>query len=290
MNKFIYLQSDELEVAVVHPDNLTDSCRFDRTSFVAEVMLHAEHTFCGVESNHPNEGTGGHGLCNEFGIFTPIGYYDAMVGDQFPKLGVGWLTRLDDDPYFFNRRYPLVPYLISMEIAIDKIQYFVYTGSRRGYEVSMVKTLTVKGNRLRIDYELCNLGGKVIRTEEYCHNFIAINHQATGPEFSLKFPYMANLDPVPPLTASANEVRWSRVPNDTFYTRLTNLGDAGDHWWELLHEPSGVGMREIDDFSAAEVALWGGPRVISPEVFIKLHVNPGECKQWSREYQFFKNV
>ncbi|MFD1908517.1 hypothetical protein ACFSQ7_37740 [Paenibacillus rhizoplanae] len=66
--------------------------RFDWTGFITGVTLEqGGHTFCVPESLVPGQGTGGIGLCNEFGISRAIGYEDAAAGEWFPKFGIGLL-------------------------------------------------------------------------------------------------------------------------------------------------------------------------------------------------------
>lgn len=68
--------------------------RFDWTGFITQVTLEeGKHTFCVPESLKPDEGTGGKGLCNEFGISRAIGYDEAPIGGWFPKIGVGLLQK-----------------------------------------------------------------------------------------------------------------------------------------------------------------------------------------------------
>jgi hypothetical protein len=45
-------------------------------------------------------------------------------------------------------------------------------------------------------------------------------------------------------------------------------------------------MRETLDTSACRIALWGMPHVISPEVFKRIDLEPGESDSWSRTYSF----
>src|SRR5688572_25534831 len=87
----LHLISDRLRVDIATPGSSTYAgSRFDWTGLITQVTLDGRHTFCGQEATD-GTGTGGIGLCNEFGIFEPVGYDDARVGDQFPKLGIGLL-------------------------------------------------------------------------------------------------------------------------------------------------------------------------------------------------------
>ncbi|MNN53527.1 hypothetical protein D3C81_1682880 [compost metagenome] len=88
--------------------------------------------------------------------------------------------------------------------------------------------------------------------------------------------------------AGIGTVGWHRNPGNPFYFLHEGFEGAKHPWlWELIHQPSGVGVRELSNFSVSEVAVWGQGHVISPEMFIEVKVAPGERKNWSRVYEFF---
>src|SRR4030043_185045 len=88
----IKIHSDQLAVEIAQPGSLYSGPRFDWTGFITQVTLVSpegtRHTFCVPESLEPGKGTGGWGLCNEFGNDKAIGYTDAQPGAAFPKLGI----------------------------------------------------------------------------------------------------------------------------------------------------------------------------------------------------------
>src|SRR5512135_3483133 len=98
-NNAIQLHSDRLEVEISQPGAAYSGTRFDWSGFVTQVTLDGKHTYCIPESLVPGEGSGGIGLCNEFGIDSPVGFDETKPGDLFPKIGIGLLTRLDKPDY-----------------------------------------------------------------------------------------------------------------------------------------------------------------------------------------------
>src|SRR5690554_4456888 len=82
------IRNEHLSVEIGEPGNYNGS-RFDWTGFIQQVTLASgNHTFCTPESLIHGEGSGGAGLCNEFGIHMPVGYDDQLaIGDCFPKIG-----------------------------------------------------------------------------------------------------------------------------------------------------------------------------------------------------------
>lgn len=315
----IFLRSDRLTVEIAPPGTVYRDTRFDWTAFIVQVTLDGEHTFCVPESLQPGQGTGGIGLCNEFGIERPIGYDDAQPGEPFPKLGIGLLTRPDGRPYNFFRSYEIAhPFPIDVQAAADTVTFVVEPVDCRGYAASLVKTVSVRGCALKIAYRLENVGSRPIVTHEYCHNFCGIDNHPLGPDYRLRVPYEIAFEDVSArmtgrlpgplrllpraiqrglvqmmlgwmesILVTEGQALWCRsTPRRPFYRRLVGFSRTESAQWELIHTPSGVGIREHDDFTPSQVAVWGTTHVISIEVFLDVNVQPGETLDWARTYEF----
>lgn len=286
--QLLKISGKRLDIEISRPGTSYSGSRFDWTGFITSVVLDGKHTFCVPESPIPGEGSGGFGFCNEFGIHTPIGYDEAKPGEKFHKIGTGLLTRPDESDYFFFDKYEVTPYPVKIESGIDYVNFEVEPVECKGYAVHMIKKVCVDENRMIIKYTLKNVGSKAIHTEEYCHNFISIDNNPTGSDYVLKFPYSAESKETPDvLSVLGNEITWNRQPQSDFYIVPGGFKAVEDHFWELLHKPSGVGVREISDFGIQKVAVWGKGHVISPEVFIGVDIEPGETQSWERVYEFF---
>lgn len=283
----LMLTSERLTVEIAPPGGVYRGSRFDWTGFITQVTLDGRHTFCVPESMTPGMVTGGIGLCNEFGISEPVGYADARRGDKFPKIGIGLLQRGEETEYHFARTYPISPFPMTLTTSAGEAKFVVDPVNCRGYAVKLEKTIAAAGNRLRIAYQLQNVGSKPICTTEYCHNFIGIDGYTVGPDYRLRFPYRVKMDNDEPVLAKDGEIEWTWEIKRDFYRQIRGFDGLPDHRWELIHVPSGVGVREYDDFPACRVALWGRGHVVSPEAFIEIDLTTGESKRWSREYEFF---
>jgi hypothetical protein len=321
----ICLHSDRLSVEIAPPGTAYQGTRFDWTAFITQVTLDDQHTFCVPESYEAGQGTGGVGLCNEFGIDMPVGYDDARPGDCFPKLGIGLLVRPDEAPYRFARPYEIAErYGVQIETTADRTHFAIEPLDCRGYAAYLEKTVTAQGSHLEIAYRLSNTGSQRLRTVEYCHNFCGIDGHSIGPDYRLSVPYAIQLEPLPPamlrqalpdllakiapdwllkrlisgtirrrsnvLVVNGNELTLSAVPERPFYQRLLGFSVTSQPQWELIHTPSGVGVREVDDFVPARVAVWGTSHVISTEIFVAIDLLPGETQTWSRRYEFFSQA
>lgn len=319
----IVLRSDRLAVEIARPGSAYGGTRFDWTAFITQVTLDGVHTFCVPESLTPGQGTGGIGLCNEFGIERPVGYDDAQPGESFPKLGIGLLVRADDEPYTFMRPYEFVlRFPVDIDVTPEGARFFVGPVDSRGYAVRLEKNVSVRANELTVAYRLENVGSKPVITHEYCHNFCGIDGHAMGPEYRLRFAQPVVFQDMseiyarrmprrggPPrgamgqLTPAQIQARmlgvlekegntlWPReTPERPFYCRLTGLAQTDDPQWELVHLPSGLAMREYDDFCPSRIAVWGTEHVVSAEVFVDIDLQPGETQIWTRRYAFLTGV
>jgi hypothetical protein len=254
------------------------------------VVLDGKHTYCVPESPIPGKGTGGAGLCNEFGIFKAVGYDEAKPGEWFLKPGVGLLKKENEEDYNFFKPYKVSAFTYKITIEKSRIMFESLPLECNGYAVSLVKVLSVENNYLNICYTLENKGRKNITTNEYCHNFIGIDKHLIGPDYQLSFPYRVTVENTPLseiIKTEGNKIIWKGTPTKDFYCQPGGFEAGKPHVWELVHIPTGVGIKEYSDLPASRVALWGSSHVVSPEVFTDINLAPEEVCQWSRRYEFF---
>lgn len=277
----IVLENLRLRVEYARPGTTYTGSRFDWTGFVTQVTLDEKHTFLGDEGG----GSGGRGLANEFGIQEPIGYEETAVGDQFPKLGVGLLTRTSTEPYRFSGSYPVQPFPMDVRADPTEVNIEVEPLPVNGYAARLFKTLRIRDNQLDIAYRLVNEGERPLRTTEYCHNFLRLDHQQLGTGYELCLPPGLALTDVPePLVVEGDIVTWEDTPRKPFYCRTDAQHEAAS--WRLRLAGTGATIREHSDFPWQRFALWGTDRVVSPEVFIAIDLAAGEELTWTRRYSF----
>ncbi|NGZ75365.1 hypothetical protein [Saccharibacillus alkalitolerans] len=287
------LRGGDLTVTVKAPESCGGT-RFDRTGWIAQVRLESAGVdFCVPESLEAGAGTGGEGLSGEFGIDKPIGYAEARPGGGFHKIGVGTLTRIDGGRYDFARTYPAEAHEVRTESGRGEIRFVSEAPDRGGYSAKLTKTIAIDGRRLHVRYGLKNLGRKAISTNEYVHNFVGIGGHPVGPDYVLRLPYAPELKMLgdggveEKLALTDGELTWTSEAGGEYYALFGGFPVGEAPYWELLHKPSGAGVRESGDFDAAKLAVWGAGHVVAPEVFIDLELEPGESREWTRTYEFF---
>lgn len=290
-NHPIILKTEHLQVEISAPGAAYAGTRFDWTGFVTQVILDQQHTFCVPEDYTPGKGTGGIGLCNEFGIDMPVGYEDILPGDAFPKFGVGLLTRLDEPTYSFW--YPHViasQFPVEIEASPTRVTFTVQPLECNGFAARLVKTLSVQDNRLTVDYTFTNTGSKAIHTNEYNHNFCAIDRTTVGPDYQITFAKCQGFEQENELTQAldleGNRLSLRHVPEQAFYCRIAGAEKSDQPQWSILHVPTGIRMSETDNFEPTRIACWGTSHVFSVEVFKSIDLLPGEIARWSRTYTF----
>lgn len=283
------LQNDHLKVEIARPGTIYSGSRFDWSAFITQVTLDERHSFCVAESLIGGEGTGGIGLCNEFGLYRPIGYDEAQPGEKFPKLGIGLLTRADANPYDFAAPYEIEPFPWRVEEREDCIVFEVEPLDCRGYAARERKTVSLHENRLSVAYELKNVGHRVLETHEYCHNFVSIDGHAPGLDYTLQLAdglSLPNAELPSLLSRNGQQWRWkANVEEDFLCTAMGPFSVSGAAW-QLRHEPSGVTMRETVSLPIARFGLWCAPHVVSCEAFIDIDLQPGDRQTWTRDYEF----
>lgn len=288
------LESSRLRVEMALPGASYRGSRWSWSGFITQVTLDGRHTFCTCEGEDQGS-SHGVGLCNEWGIFAPIGYESARVGERFPKLGVGLLTKPDDEPYSFSRPYEIEPFKRRVEpiFPLDSrrcsgVQILTEPLACQGYAARVHEVLTVAGNALMIRTHIHNVGSRPIHTHEYRHNFLSLDLEPIGPGYTLSVPFdiQASDKAAPELRIGAREVGFERTPEQAFLQVLGGAAGAGaDAWWELQHA-SGLRVRETISVLLEELKVWGAAHVLSPEAFVGVHVEPGQSQRWKREYVF----
>ncbi len=288
----LILNSSRLTVQIDLPGSNYRGSRFDWSGFITQVTLDGSHTFCVPESLKPGAGSGGRGLCNEFGIDLPIGFEEIKPGELFPKLGIGLLRKPDEKPYDFSRPYEIArPFDFHVENTPSLAKVTIGPDACGGYAARLVRKFQVAENWLELSYSLENTGQKRLRTHEYAHNFVAIDEQPIGSDYLLRLLGLVDLDPdmvtgLDLLAINGKEIGFTGALSG-LYLRPQGVHQESQPQWEIELKSKHTGLHENDDFQPLRVAIWGTLHVISPEIFIGIDLQPGEVQKWTRRYTFY---
>lgn len=292
--KMRFLENSLLKIGYELPGEAYRGTRFDWGSAVVAIELAGGHSFGSAEytSDDARYLDGGRGLFCEFGINAPIGYDDCAPGDWFPKLGVGFLRRESGAAYDFFHTYAETR---EQEYEVDEssstaVRIEARCETYRGYGWRLVRTWRLDGSALECAVRLENTGSKVLETNEYCHNFVRLGAAPVGPDYRIGFSF-----PIPAAAPEAADPssclrgafpEFSGEPSADFYLGGLMPSPAANPSWRLRDVRTGLSVSERLSGTGIRCALWGRSHVISPELFIRVSVRPGESQEWSRRWEF----
>lgn len=243
----ITLKSNRLEVKIAEPNVENNTYRFNRTGFIMSAVLDGKTEFLGDEQG----GSGGYGLCSE--IKTDPLSDVVEVGARFIKFGVGLMTKKEEKPYYFMDQYETEEFDITTEVGEDRAVFYTKSKDIVGYAMAERKTVIVKENMIRVEYELANESENDIAYSEYVHNFLTLDFDGERNQYNLM------------------------IPNK-------NTGDP--FTWHISYYPSGHGITGKEYFTPDYHNIWSPGFVISPEIFITETIKSGEKLSYAREWIF----
>ncbi|MEI7896750.1 MAG: glycoside hydrolase family 2 TIM barrel-domain containing protein [bacterium] len=288
------LKNRNLEIQIDLPLANYIASRFDWTGKIVSVK-YKNIPVSGTEKMNMNDDYRyGKGFYNEFGITEAVGYDETREGDWFHKIGVGLLKK-DGREYVFSRNYEIQPAAFEVTARPDKLIICCKSQNVNGYSYILTKEIALAETGFIIKYHLKNTGEKAIRTNEYDHNFIAVNNELTGSDYILKFPFQikpelfeGNVNPEGKVEIGQQEITFNGTPDEQFYFGNLSGKENVAATWEIINTKNRIGIRETGSFKTSRVNLWGWKHVISPELFFDIHVEPGNDIEWSRTYTVFE--
>ncbi len=288
------IKNDTLEVAIDTPLENYEGSRFDWTGKISSVKFKSLPLTTIEDTESKDVNFLGKGLYNEFGITSPIGFEETPMGGWFHKIGIGLLKK-EHKNYLFHRNHIIKPTSFDINYENDKIKIICKSELVNGYSYILKKEIRVSENSFTIDYSLHNTGEKKIITDEYVHNFMAINNALIGEDYTLKFPFPINPSLFDETVNNENAVEigldnitFNKTPEQQFFFSNLTGGKELEAEWTLTNLKANVGIKEIGNFKTDKINLWGWKHVISPELFFKISLIPGKSLEWSRKFEVFK--
>ncbi len=288
------LKNNNIQITIDLPGENYKLSRFDHTGKITEIWFN-NILVSGVERTDCDDyNKFGKALYNEFGNNSPLGYVETKLGGWFHKIGVGLLKK-DDDEYIFNKDYNVKPGEFIHNKSDNMVTVNCMSHFMNGYSYLYKKEIELFDNNFSIKQSLSNTGLKNIETDEYNHNFIAINNEEMGSNYILKFPF--NIKPEL-FTRTVNnenkviiktkEITFNGTPSEDFYFGNLTGNENVEANWELINTQSKIAISETCNFRTNKINLWGRNNVISPEIFFKISLKPSESVTWERVYNVYK--
>jgi hypothetical protein len=288
------LKNKNLEIRIDMPLAKYNFSRFDWTGKIVSVRYKNMNISSEEKLNSEDDYKYGKGFYNEFGIDEALGYDETKEGDWFHKIGVGLLKKEGPD-YSFSRSYEIQPATFKVTEKPDKIIMSCQSRKMNGYSYSLKKEIELVESGFIIKYYLKNTGEKTINTNEYNHNFIAIDSSFIGSDYILTFPFLlkpelfeGNVNPEGKVQIGQKEITFNDTPQEQFFFGNLSGSEIVDATWEIVNTKKKIGIRENGNFKTTKINLWGCQHVISPELFFEILLQPGEKIEWSRTYDVFE--
>jgi hypothetical protein len=288
------LKNKNIEIKIDAPLANYNFSRFDWTGKIVSLKYKDIPISTAEKLEDKNDIKSGIGFYNEFGIESAIGYDETNEGDWFQKIGVGLLKKEAAD-YLFSKKYEIQPAKFDVETMRDKIIIRCKSELVNGYSYELKKEIEILESGFFIKYHLKNTGSKTIQTNEYTHNFVAINKELIGSDYILKFPFQikperfeATVNPEKKAVIGQKEFTFNGTPSEPIFFSKISGGENVDAHWEILNTKTKIGISETGSFKTSKVNLWGTKHVISPELFFDISVKPGQDLEWSRTYKVFE--
>jgi len=288
------LKSNNLKVAIDFPLENYKGSRFDWSGKISSIRFENLPLTTIEDTGSKDVDFLGKGLYNEFGITSPIGFEETPVGGWFHKIGVGLLKKEHKD-YLFHRNHIIKPARFDVNYENQKIIIFCKSEDVNGYSYILKKEITVSENSFIINYSLHNTGEKRIITDEYVHNFMAINNTLIDKDYELKFPFPINpslfdetVNSEKKVEIGLENIAFNKTPKKQFFFSNLTGGKELQAEWMLTNLKANVGIKEIGNFKTDKINVWGWKHVISPELFFKISIDPKKTIEWSRKFEVFK--
>jgi hypothetical protein len=272
--------------------------RFDWSGNIPD-LEYKSHTYCAQWFDNYNPLTHD-AIMGPVESFAPLGYEEAKPGGHFVQVGVGVVSRLQDEKYTPFKYYPIVnagTWKVKTTAASIEFMHTLQD-SLYSYEYKKTETL-IKGKPiLEITHSLKNKGQQTIETNVYNHNLFVMDKQPTGPGFVVTFPFklaaeadgqrgFASGDPA---GIQDGKIGFNREldKKESVYAILQGYGNsAKDYDIKIENHATGAAVRITCDQPLSKLVFWGSSRIFSPEPYLQMSIHPGETFNWKITYEFY---
>lgn len=226
-----------------------------------------------------------------------LGYNNAKAGGTFIKIGVGVLRKPDEGNYSPYRLYDIVdPGKWKVRTEKDSVEFTQeLMDPTSGYGYTYTKTVRLGKDKpeMILEHSLRNTGRRPIDTSVYDHNFLVLDKQPVGPDFTIELPFEIKTEH--PVDNGLAEVRGKRFVflktlkgKDTVAASFSGFGQsAADYRITIENSKVGAGMKITGDRPLAQESLWSIRSVLAMEPFIHMMVEPGKEFNWKYTYSYY---
>jgi len=228
--------------------------------------------------------------------FSPLNYDETDPGGNFVQIGVGVMTKPDDEKYNAFKLYPIIdPGKWKIKKGADKVQFTqVLEDDQYSYEYTKTVQLIKGKPEMVLSHMLKNIGNQTIETRVYNHNFFVIDNQPTGKGYELIFPVNVSgtgrgIGDIAEIQGNKIIFKRDLVKDESIYcTSLEGINNSvKDFDIKIENRITGAGARITGDQPLSRLVLWGSSTTLCPETYISIKLEPGKEFSWKYFYEFY---
>ena len=236
------------------------------------------------------------GVPEEFVADDNLGYSTAPAGGTFVKIGVGILRKPDEAKYNHYNHYEIVDggkrTVNSTKTSISFTQELLDKSTGYGYLYTKTIRLIPNTSQMVLEHTLKNTGTRAIDARVYDHNFLVLDHQPPGPDFTATAPF--TITPKRPIktelgSVEGNVISYKKVleGDESFVVAIGGYSDkASDYDFTIANSKENAKVRIQGDKPLESAMLWSMRATLAVEPYIKLSIAPGQETQWKYTYTY----
>ncbi len=268
--------------------------RFDWSGVMPELVYNG-HTYFGQWYDN-YEPTWHDAIMGPVEEFAPLGYTEADPGGNFVKIGVGVLHKPEEERYDRFNYYTIEDYgRWNIKKRSEQVS-FTHNIEHIDYSYKYRKTIRLVPGKplMEIIHLLKNTGQRTIQTNVYNHNFFVMDGTFTGPGLEVNFPFDLKADPqrIGNITdVIDNKIAFKRelgAEERVSLGSLSGFGNSADSYdFRIENRKTGAGVRITGDKPLLKLIFWASQKVLSPEPYIDIRIEPGQELTWKVVYEFY---
>jgi hypothetical protein len=144
-----------------------------------------------------------------------------------------------------------------------------------------------------LEHTLKNTGRRPIHSSVYNHNFLVLDNQPSGPDFSITMPFQIQSHEPPKLEFAklrGNQIVYLKVLGKGEVANALLQGfsdDPRDNEIRIENSRVGAGMRIKGDHPLTAEEFWSIRSVLALEPYITMAINPGDEFSWKITYSYY---
>ena len=144
-----------------------------------------------------------------------------------------------------------------------------------------------------MEQSLKNTGKRAIQSSVYNHNFVVLDKQPPGPDFTFRVPFP--IKTARPVNKNLGEVRDNEIAfakplsgEDQFVVAIEGFSDrASDAEIVIENRKVGAGVKITGDRPLVRDLLWSIRTVLAIEPYIAIDIQPGAEFSWKNAFQYY---